>query len=149
MSLANGYADGLDEEERLDIEAELAEGFADIEERSVTWSAVGRRADRTRFAVDAQQGVENVIVVDNVPIVDESKKQRLVERLRQVFDRAGAGIEEDHISMPWDDEKGTNKGCVLQLWVWSELMSQLPLPYLPRRTAGRERAPGARWGSVR
>jgi translation initiation factor 3 subunit B len=49
-------------------------------------------------------------VVDNIPIVDESKRQRLVERLRQVFDKAGAGLDEDRIAMPWDDEKATNKG---------------------------------------
>jgi translation initiation factor 3 subunit B len=63
--------------------------------------------------VDAQAGVENVLVVDNLPIVDESKRQRLVERLRQVFEKAGAGIDEDRLSMPWDNEKGTNKGYVV------------------------------------
>lgn len=63
--------------------------------------------------MDAQAGVENVLVVDNLPIVDESKRQRLVERLRQVFEKAGAGIDEDRLSMPWDSEKGTNKGYVV------------------------------------
>lgn len=63
-----------------------------------------------RYAVDAQKGVENVLVVDNIPIVDESKRQRLVERLRQVFERAGAAIDEDRIKMPWDAQAGTNKG---------------------------------------
>jgi translation initiation factor 3 subunit B len=65
-----------------------------------------------RYAVDTQKGFENVIVIDNIPIVDESKRQRLVERLRQVFDKAGAGIDEERISMPWDDAAATNKGLV-------------------------------------
>lgn len=63
-----------------------------------------------RYAVDAQQGVENIVVVDNIPIVDESKKQRLVDRLRSLFEKAGAPIEESGISMPWDDAAATNKG---------------------------------------
>ena len=63
-----------------------------------------------RYAVDAQQGVENVVVVDNIPIIDEGKRQRLVDRLRALFDKAGAGVDEDRISMPWDDAAGTNKG---------------------------------------
>lgn len=87
----------LTEEEQADLDAELEEGYADIE---------------AQFAVDTQKGFENVIVVDNIPIVDESKKQRLVDRLRQVFDKAGAGIDEDRVSMPWDEAAATNKGRV-------------------------------------
>jgi translation initiation factor 3 subunit B len=60
--------------------------------------------------VDAQQGVENVVVVDNVPIVDEGKREKLVARLRALFEKAGAAIDEDRIDMPWDDAAGTNKG---------------------------------------
>lgn len=63
-----------------------------------------------RYAVDTQSGFENVLVLDNVPIVDESKKARLVDRLRQVFEKAGAPIDENKISMPWDDKAATNKG---------------------------------------
>ena len=50
------------------------------------------------------------MVIDNVPIVDEAKKQRLVDRLRSVFEKSGAAIDEDRIGIPWDEEKGTNKG---------------------------------------
>jgi hypothetical protein len=65
-----------------------------------------------RHAVDYQSGFENVLVVDNIPIVDEGKKQKLVDRLRQTFEKVGAAIDEDRISMPWDDEAKTNKGYV-------------------------------------
>jgi translation initiation factor 3 subunit B len=70
----------------------------------------GIKLMRVRYAVDAQEGVENVVVVDNIPIIDEGKKQRLIDRLRALFDKAGAGVEEDRITMPWDDAAGTNKG---------------------------------------
>jgi translation initiation factor 3 subunit B len=86
------------EEELAEFEAELQEKYAEIEEK---------------HAVDTQKGFENVLVVDNIPIVDEAKRQRLIDRLRQIFDKVGAGIEEERISMPWDDAAATNKGYVL------------------------------------
>lgn len=84
-------------------------------------------ADFRRYAVDTQQGFENVLVLDNIPIVDESKRQRLMDRLRQVFDKAGAGLAEDRITMPWDDKAATNKGCVRSLWILRMLTIQVPL----------------------
>ncbi|WVQ84000.1 eukaryotic translation initiation factor 3 subunit B [Cryptococcus sp. DSM 104549] len=83
------------EEEKREIEAELNEGYAEIEEQ---------------YAIDTQKGFENVLVIDNIPIVDESKKARLIERLRQLFAKAGAPIEEESINMPWSDAEKTNKG---------------------------------------
>ncbi|ORX34361.1 eukaryotic translation initiation factor eIF2A-domain-containing protein [Kockovaella imperatae] len=94
-SEANGYTADYDEEEQIDLQAELDAGFADIE---------------LKYAVDTQQGFENVIVVDNTPIVDDSKKDLLLKRLREKFVNSGAPIEEDRIQMPWDDEAKTNKG---------------------------------------
>ena len=48
--------------------------------------------------------------MDNIPIVNADRKQRLVDRLRQEFERAGVPIGEDRIDMPWDEDAGTNKG---------------------------------------
>ncbi|ORY26896.1 eukaryotic translation initiation factor eIF2A-domain-containing protein [Naematelia encephala] len=98
MSQVNGYDhEEFDEEEQIDLEAELEEGYAEIEQK---------------YAVDTQRGFENVLVVDNIPIVDESKKQRLVDRLRAAFEKNGAGIDEDRTNMPWDEKAGTNKGFI-------------------------------------
>jgi len=85
----------LSEEDERDFQAELEEGYAQIEDQ---------------FAVDTQSGFENVLVLDNVPIVDEGKRGKLVTRLRSDFNKAGAPIDEENIQMPWDDEAGTNKG---------------------------------------
>jgi hypothetical protein len=30
-----------------------------------------------------------------------------------LFEKAGAAIDEDRVSMPWDDAAGTNKGYVM------------------------------------
>ncbi|OXC62994.1 eukaryotic translation initiation factor 3 subunit B [Cryptococcus neoformans] len=95
MSAADlGY---FSEDEQREIEAELDIGFKDIEEK---------------YAVTAQKGFETMLVVDNIPIVDDSKKQRLLERLKQTFAKVGAPIEEESIEMPWNAAAGTNKGFV-------------------------------------
>jgi translation initiation factor 3 subunit B len=80
--MVNPDLSAFSEEDQRDIEAELQEGYAEIEEK---------------YAVDTQQGFENVLVVDNVPLVNESKKDKLIERLRQTFAKAGAPIDEDRV----------------------------------------------------
>jgi translation initiation factor 3 subunit B len=122
MSLENGYK--MSEEEERDFQAEIEEGFAEIEQKCVDpilihlKTPLSRTASRRvktrrltcRYAVDTQQGFENVLVIDNTPIVDESKKDKLLARLRSEFSKAGAPLDEDRIQMPWDDAAGTNKG---------------------------------------
>lgn len=76
------------------------------------WSTM-RNAHGFRYAIDTQQGFENVLVIDNVPIVDAGKKDKLIARLRSDFNKAGAPIDEDRMQMPWDDAAGTNKGCAI------------------------------------
>ena len=57
-------------------------------------------------------------MIDNVPIVDESKKKKLFDRLRSTFAKAGAPLSgkenEDgtysDMEMPWDSAKGESKG---------------------------------------
>lgn len=71
-----------------------------------------------RYAVTAQKGFETMLVVDNIPIVDVSKKQRLLERLRQTFAKVGAPVEEESIDMPWNGTAGTNKGYVVLIPVF-------------------------------
>ncbi|RXK42219.1 hypothetical protein M231_00577 [Tremella mesenterica] len=84
-------------DEEADLQYELEQGYAEIEQR---------------YAVDAQQGFENVIVIDGTPIVNRDRKDRLVERLKLLFEKAGVPIDDDRIEMPWDDVAETNKGFV-------------------------------------
>jgi translation initiation factor 3 subunit B len=48
--------------------------------------------------------------VDGVPVIDESKRERLVARMAKEFGRKGAPIKPDNIFLPWDDAKGKSKG---------------------------------------
>jgi translation initiation factor 3 subunit B len=70
----------------------------------------------SRYAIDTQEGFENVLVMDGIPLVDESKKEKLVQRLRAAFTKAGADIDEDRIDMPWDNEAGSNKGFIFMTY---------------------------------
>lgn len=47
-----------------------------------------------------------------MPIVDEAKREKLILRLCQLFQKAGAPIEEDRVDMPWDDKAETSKGFI-------------------------------------
>lgn len=51
-------------------------------------------------------------MVDNVPVVDRAKEQKLYDRLRAAFAKAGAPIEQEAMVMPWDEAAGTNKGFI-------------------------------------
>lgn len=63
-------------------------------------------------------GLDNILVVDNVPIVNADRRQKLIERLRQAFAKAGAPLSGkqredesyDDMEMPWDSEADSNKG---------------------------------------
>ena len=57
-------------------------------------------------------GFDNVVVIDGVPVIDRSKEERLVSRIRKEFQRKGAPIKEDAIHLPWDSATGKSKGCV-------------------------------------
>jgi len=43
-------------------------------------------------------------------VVDESKRVKLLERLRAQFKKQGVNVEEDQIVMPWDDATNESKG---------------------------------------
>lgn len=65
-----------------------------------------------RYQVKFDDGFDNVIVVDGVPIIDKSKLDKLLARIAKEFSRKGAPIKVDDIFVPWDDSTGKSKGCV-------------------------------------
>lgn len=133
------------EDEQREIQAELDAGFKDIEEKSVIslstygsfFKQQGLIHHSCRYAVTAQKGFETMLVVDNIPVVDVSKKQRLIERLRQTFAKVGAPVEEESIDMPWNVTTGTNKGYVTFIPIFLSLLTlsfnQLCLSNVSRR----------------
>ncbi|KAF9898492.1 Translation initiation factor 3 subunit b [Lobosporangium transversale] len=58
--------------------------FSDIEER---------------FQLSFEEGFNNVVVVDNIPLVDETKEEKLIQFLRKIFKNVGE-IRDNHFVMP-------------------------------------------------
>jgi translation initiation factor 3 subunit B len=51
-----------------------------------------------------------VLVVDNLPIVDSSKKEKLLQTLEKRFAKVGPAPKKDGMVMPWDDATHKSKG---------------------------------------
>ncbi|KAI8321826.1 translation initiation factor eIF-3b [Martensiomyces pterosporus] len=57
---------------------------------------------------EQEETLENVVVVDNLPVVDESKEDKLVLVLKKIFKKSGT-VKENGIHMPKEDVKGKSK----------------------------------------
>jgi translation initiation factor 3 subunit B len=67
-----------------------------------------------RYQVHFDDGFDNTLVVDGVPIIDKSKLDKLLAKIAKEFSRKGAPVKVDDIFVPWDDTKDKSKGCVLR-----------------------------------
>ncbi|KAL0951051.1 hypothetical protein HGRIS_007791 [Hohenbuehelia grisea] len=63
-----------------------------------------------KYQVDFDESLDNTVIVDNVPIIDKSKYDRLVAKIAKDFNKKGCSIKPDDIFMPWDDAAGKSKG---------------------------------------
>ncbi|KDQ19939.1 hypothetical protein BOTBODRAFT_152536 [Botryobasidium botryosum FD-172 SS1] len=63
-----------------------------------------------KYQVPYENGFDTVLVVDNLPIVDAAKKDRLLQVIRKNFSKKGPTPKEDGLFMPWDDAKNKSKG---------------------------------------
>ena len=57
-----------------------------------------------------EEGFDNVLVVDGIPIIDQSKYDRLISKITKEFSKKGAPINADRITMPWTENKERSKG---------------------------------------
>jgi translation initiation factor 3 subunit B len=48
--------------------------------------------------------------VDGVPVIDNSKVDRLLAKIAKDFSKKGASIKPENIFVPWDDQTGKSKG---------------------------------------
>jgi len=65
-----------------------------------------------KYHVESDDGFDNVIVVDGVPVIDRSKLDRLLTKIAKDFTKKGSPIKSDDIFVPWDDAKDKNKGYI-------------------------------------
>ena len=70
--------------------------FSDIEEK---------------YSIQMPTTFENLVIVDNVPIVDTAKEEKLLNVIKKIF-KPVAPLQEDAIVMPKDQKTGKSKGYV-------------------------------------
>lgn len=68
-----------------------------------------------RYAVNFDDDLSNIVIVDGIPVIDKSKLEKLLAKIAKDFKRKGAPIKVDDIFVPWDDATGKSKGYVLML----------------------------------
>ncbi|KAJ7783901.1 eukaryotic translation initiation factor eIF2A-domain-containing protein [Mycena maculata] len=65
-----------------------------------------------KYQVQYDDGFDNLLVVDGVPVIDKSKVDKLLARICKEFSRKGLSIKPDDITMPWDETTGKNRGFI-------------------------------------
>ncbi|KAG7450405.1 translation initiation factor eIF-3b [Guyanagaster necrorhizus] len=65
-----------------------------------------------KYRVEYDDGFDNTIVVDGIPVIDKSKLDKLLAKISKEFSRKGCPIRPDDISVPWDDNTGKGKGYI-------------------------------------
>ena len=63
-----------------------------------------------KYHIPNDDTFNNVIVVDNVPIVETSKRDRLLGAIARKFTSKGAPVDVSAFHLPWDDVEGKSKG---------------------------------------
>ncbi|KAJ7169985.1 eukaryotic translation initiation factor eIF2A-domain-containing protein [Mycena filopes] len=61
-----------------------------------------------KYQVQYDDGFDNMLVVDGVPVIDKSKLEKLVARICKEFSRKGVSIKPDDVYMPWNESTGKN-----------------------------------------
>ncbi|KAJ7293685.1 eukaryotic translation initiation factor eIF2A-domain-containing protein [Mycena rebaudengoi] len=65
-----------------------------------------------KYQVQYDDGFDNMLVVDGVPVIDKSKLDKLVAKICKEFSRKGVSIKPDDIFMPWNETSGKSQGFI-------------------------------------
>ncbi|KAL5495196.1 PRT1 [Sanghuangporus weigelae] len=66
-----------------------------------------------KYNVELEEGFDdNILVVDGVPVIDNSKLEKLLVKISKEFGKKGAHIKPENIFVPWDEKSGKSKGFV-------------------------------------
>lgn len=63
-----------------------------------------------RYAVRFDEGLDNVVVIDGVPVIDESRKDKLFETIKKRFKaQTGLDVDVEGFHLPFGED-GKSKG---------------------------------------
>ena len=65
-----------------------------------------------RFKVVADESFDNIVVLDGVPVIDNSRREKLLTKISKEFAKRGSTISTNNFTVPWDDAAGKSKGCI-------------------------------------
>lgn len=65
-----------------------------------------------RYQVQYDEGFDNILVVDGVPVIDKSKLDKLLQKISKDFSRKGCPIKPENVNVPWNESNGKSKGYV-------------------------------------
>ena len=82
-----------------------------------------------RYHVALDDSLDNVIVVDGVPVIDKSKLDRLIAKISKEFTKKGAPLKPENIFVPWDNVSGNSKGYIITMLQHSLLNTASPVTY--------------------
>ena len=107
----NSHVNGFDEDEidYSDIEAKCVQMTIQFL-LSPTHLSCARYLTNTRYQVQYDDGLDNVVVVDGVPVIDKSKVDKLLARIAKEFSKKGSPVKVDDMFIPWDEKTGKSKG---------------------------------------
>lgn len=63
-----------------------------------------------KFQVVADESFDNIVVLDGVPVIDNSRREKLLIKVSKEFAKRGSTITPNDIIVPWDDAIGKSKG---------------------------------------
>lgn len=76
-----------------------------------------------RYQLQFDVSLDNVLVVDGVPVIEKTKLEKLLTKVCKEFSRKGVSVKPDDIFMPWDDSTGKSKGWVQKLENYTSFMT--------------------------
>ncbi|KAJ7181770.1 eukaryotic translation initiation factor eIF2A-domain-containing protein [Mycena crocata] len=65
-----------------------------------------------KYQVQYDDGFDNMLVVDGIPVIDKSKLEKLLAKICKEFSRKGVPIKPDDVFMPWSDTTGKSQGFI-------------------------------------
>lgn len=87
--------------------------YTDIEEKYVGYiSEILSFSDNLwiRYRVEMEEGFDNIIIVDGVPVIDKSKLEKLLTKICKEFGKKGVPLKPEAIFVPWDNTSGKSRG---------------------------------------
>ncbi|KAJ7225418.1 eukaryotic translation initiation factor eIF2A-domain-containing protein [Mycena pura] len=63
-----------------------------------------------KYQVHYEDSLDNTLVIDNVPVIDKSKQEKLLARICKEISRKGVPAKPEDIYMPWNDATGKSHG---------------------------------------